>query len=441
MSWNEEEGSTSNVEMSDCSGAGTQIWTFEDGEHMKWEVANNQCMTWDIGDGSGRNVAVQACHEGFNQNWYWEGSNLKSRQDNSFCVAWGAMDNVYMDGCDDTQDQKWFKGEYDDGQTVFHRSATLTFTTCAGSYANTDSSIFVTANEGSRVELINVNEGSQRQKGDTNIYTVDYQGQLSSLVLDIDGDDGWEICDMDLDGSAWHSTNGQGPFWMDDMSGCGTNQEPCFTTVDVLDYFRGGGHVATNAEGEEVVVLTECDSGPGDGSGGWEQYLIQTESMQACANYVSTNYPEANGATWGPTDVGPDGDSGEYCYAEFGQTGSTGDGSVWENCFLEPQVSQYSGGYTYSGDYSYGGYTYSGDYSYYYYYYCEWCRDGGNGGWCGIEGNGGCLPDASCEDGVLDEMVTWRVARMEAFLAIQREANGGKTREAMAVKHAVMQGR
>merc|ERR1711865_1310543 len=77
------------------------------------------------------------------------------------------------------------------------------------------------------------------------------------------------------------------------MSGCGTNQEPCFTTVDVLDYFRGGGHVATNAEGEEVVVLTECDSGPGDGSGGWEQYLIQTESMQACANYVSTNYPVA----------------------------------------------------------------------------------------------------------------------------------------------------
>jgi len=68
-------------------------------------------------------------------------------------------------------------------------------------------------------------------------------------------------------------------------------------------------------------VPSGCQNG--DGTGGPEKYLTNTNTMQECRDFVAQNQPSANGATWGPDN--------KYCYAEWVQSGvhfSLG----WMNC-------------------------------------------------------------------------------------------------------------
>merc|ERR1719271_1315785 len=52
----------------------------------------------------------------------------------------------------------------------------------------------------------------------------------------------------------------------------------------------------TPAAGPPAVT---CNPVPGDVSGGTEEFLTNTPTMQACAEYVAQNRPTANAATWG----------------------------------------------------------------------------------------------------------------------------------------------
>jgi len=61
----------------------------------------------------------------------------------------------------------------------------------------------------------------------------------------------------------------------------------------------------------------------GDGSGGPEKHLTNTNTMLECRDFVAQNQPSANGATWGPDN--------KYCYAEWGQSGVSYSGH-WMNC-------------------------------------------------------------------------------------------------------------
>ena len=72
-------------------------------------------------------------------------------------------------------------------------------------------------------------------------------------------------------------------------------------------------------------VASVCTFVGADGRGGTETYVTTTDTAQECAQYVMTNEPTANGATWG---VG-----GGRCYAEYGQTGISVSSS-WQNCYL-----------------------------------------------------------------------------------------------------------
>merc|ERR1719271_643008 len=69
-----------------------------------------------------------------------------------------------------------------------------------------------------------------------------------------------------------------------------------------------------------------CESNQGDGVGGYEKYLsIETDTHQACADYVAEHEPGANGATWSPT--------GHSCFAEYGMT-SDNDSESWVTCYV-----------------------------------------------------------------------------------------------------------
>merc|ERR1719262_1301515 len=70
-----------------------------------------------------------------------------------------------------------------------------------------------------------------------------------------------------------------------------------------------------------------CNPQAGDGSGGTEEFLLTTPTMQACAEYVAQNRPTANAATWGRTN--------QKCYAESGQTGVR-PSTEWMNCYVTP---------------------------------------------------------------------------------------------------------
>merc|ERR1719214_477779 len=70
-----------------------------------------------------------------------------------------------------------------------------------------------------------------------------------------------------------------------------------------------------------------CSPQSGDGSGGTEEFLLTTPTMQACAEYVAQNRPTANAATWGRTN--------NKCYAEMGQSGVS-PSTEWMNCYVTP---------------------------------------------------------------------------------------------------------
>lgn len=70
-----------------------------------------------------------------------------------------------------------------------------------------------------------------------------------------------------------------------------------------------------------------CTFAEGDGTGGTEEYLGDTDTPSECVALVHSTRPEANGVTYSNGD-------GAACYAEFGATDSTGAPSAWQTCIL-----------------------------------------------------------------------------------------------------------
>merc|ERR1719271_865949 len=81
-----------------------------------------------------------------------------------------------------------------------------------------------------------------------------------------------------------------------------------------------------SADGTSVT----CNPQAGDGTGGTDEYLLDTPTMQACAEYVAQHRPEANAATWGRTT--------NKCYAEMGQSGVLSS-TEWKNCYIGGYVA------------------------------------------------------------------------------------------------------
>merc|ERR1719238_2691556 len=79
-----------------------------------------------------------------------------------------------------------------------------------------------------------------------------------------------------------------------------------------------------------AAASVTCNAQEGDGSGGTEEYLTNTPTMQACAEYVAQNRPGANAATWGRTN--------QKCYAESSQTGVS-HSTEWMNCYVTPPAA------------------------------------------------------------------------------------------------------
>ena len=75
----------------------------------------------------------------------------------------------------------------------------------------------------------------------------------------------------------------------------------------------------------------------GDGTGGTEKLIADNiPNLKACVEHVSINQPSANGASWGVLS--------SRCYAEFGQTGTTGgSGADYVNCAVTPAIGVNTG--------------------------------------------------------------------------------------------------
>ena len=70
-----------------------------------------------------------------------------------------------------------------------------------------------------------------------------------------------------------------------------------------------------------------CAFAEGDGTGGTEEYLGDTDTPNECVALVHSTRPEANGVTYSNGD-------GAACYAEFGANDSTGAPSAWQTCIM-----------------------------------------------------------------------------------------------------------
>lgn len=70
-----------------------------------------------------------------------------------------------------------------------------------------------------------------------------------------------------------------------------------------------------------------CAFAEGDGTGGTEEYLGDTDTPNECVSLVHSTRPDANGVTYSNG-------GGAACYAEFGATGSTGAPSSWQTCVI-----------------------------------------------------------------------------------------------------------
>ena len=77
------------------------------------------------------------------------------------------------------------------------------------------------------------------------------------------------------------------------------------------------------------TFIDPCVFVVGDGVGGSEINLGQTETSEKCIERVRAQQPSANGVTYGTTS----GTYAKYCYAEFGATGANND-TDWQTCVL-----------------------------------------------------------------------------------------------------------
>ena len=68
----------------------------------------------------------------------------------------------------------------------------------------------------------------------------------------------------------------------------------------------------------------------GDGTGGTEKRVGETDSREECAALVYREHPSANGATYSN-------DGGTACYAEFAVVSSNGV-ATWQTCIFERKI-------------------------------------------------------------------------------------------------------
>ena len=73
----------------------------------------------------------------------------------------------------------------------------------------------------------------------------------------------------------------------------------------------------------------ECNFVDGDGIGGTETFLQNTNTRDECVALVIQTQPNANGVTYSGRQTG-----GTSCYAEFGATGTSG-GTSWQTCIFK----------------------------------------------------------------------------------------------------------
>lgn len=93
------------------------------------------------------------------------------------------------------------------------------------------------------------------------------------------------------------------------------------------------------ADGPINCPISAMPSGcqTGDGTGGTQKAVADSvPNLKACAQFVAVNMPSANGATWSVQN--------NRCWAEFGQTGTTGGaGADYVNCAVTPSLGASSG--------------------------------------------------------------------------------------------------
>ena len=75
--------------------------------------------------------------------------------------------------------------------------------------------------------------------------------------------------------------------------------------------------------------VVRCKWVDGDGTGGSEKKIGETDSREECEALVRKEHPTANGATYCGTS-----ESCKTCYAEFGATSSSG-GTNWQTCMFD----------------------------------------------------------------------------------------------------------
>ena len=70
----------------------------------------------------------------------------------------------------------------------------------------------------------------------------------------------------------------------------------------------------------------------GDGTGGTEEKIGDTDTEDECADLVRSTKPSANGATWGA-----DWSNRRECYAEYNATGIDDD-FIWKTCLFNGKL-------------------------------------------------------------------------------------------------------
>jgi len=100
MDYNMNDG---NLYMNVCHEGNNQQFYFE-GEALK-TLHDDKCADYHMGN---QNIYMGDCHSGSNQDWYFDGKALKSRHDNRCMDYHTGNQNVYVGDCHDGANLKWY---------------------------------------------------------------------------------------------------------------------------------------------------------------------------------------------------------------------------------------------------------------------------------------------------------------------------------------------
>eukprot|EP00928_Gymnodinium_smaydae_P020065 TRINITY_DN1774_c0_g1_i2.p1 TRINITY_DN1774_c0_g1~~TRINITY_DN1774_c0_g1_i2.p1 ORF type:complete len:4665 (+),score=549.86 TRINITY_DN1774_c0_g1_i2:454-13995(+) len=92
-----------NAYMFDCHGGKNQQWYF-DGMQLKTMWDSEKCMTYDLNT---NNVHLKTCQNGDYQKWYLQGQQLKTYADDKCLDYDPGSGNLYMSACHSENNQQW----------------------------------------------------------------------------------------------------------------------------------------------------------------------------------------------------------------------------------------------------------------------------------------------------------------------------------------------